>query len=357
VKDLNDSMQVMEAYGKAYTALSPLFSHFPFLTLLRRALQSHILIQTRHPITTAKLAHSLQMDEKDIISICLALDAYGILRKEQGFYILEDQWMILTDPALPFPLSHTLENVFAQAHVVEHMIEGRGDYWNLPSSIRLALAKGVTINPLSPYSPSIIRFLIEQTATQLHTRFLSGARYLEMGCGVAGGLLCLLQAYPALIAVGVDISEDVLDEAQRQASTLGVTERVNFVQSDVRNLVAREEYDVVFWSQFYFPTASRADALRVAMQALTPEGFLMAPLFEEPLTTRENIRSEEGKRFVLNRLTYGYWGIPAVGGEQLRVEIENSGFTDVQLIQTPLNRVVLARKGNHEQEMLERSPS
>jgi hypothetical protein len=342
MEDHPETIEVLAAYRKAYPALSPLMMSLPVLTLVRYALQSGMLLLARQPISPKDLADSLHLDETSVSHICLALTAHGILAQNSGFYYLEDRWIVLTDPILPFRLSDSIDYVFGQAQILDHLIEG--DFWEVPPNIRLALARGVTMNPASPHSPNIIRILIETTSADLHRRFLTGARCFEMGCGIAGGLLSRLQAYPKVTAVGVDLAQDLLEEAQRQAYSLGVDDRVHFIHDDVRNVTERESFDFVFWSQFFFPLTTRADSLRIALQVLKPGGFLMAPVFEEPPTTLEDLRSELGRRFTLNRLMYGKWGIPAVGGEALQREIEDAGFIDAHLIQTPINRVVLARR-------------
>jgi tRNA G46 methylase TrmB len=78
---------------------------------------------------------------------------------------------------------------------------------------RLAIAKGVTLDPASPYTPDLVKLLIENIP-ELGARLVSGGWYLELGCGVGGGLLSLLQAYPLLTAVGVEIAPDLVAEAQ-----------------------------------------------------------------------------------------------------------------------------------------------
>ncbi len=70
----------------------------------------------------------------------------------------------------------------------------------------------------------------------------------------------------------------------------------------------------------------------------------MAPAFLEPLLAGADPHSEEARDFAVNRLLYGAWGIPLTGAGALQSEIDEAGFVDVQLVQTPINRVVLARR-------------
>ena len=60
--------------------------------------------------------------------------------------------------------------------------------------------------------------------------------------------------------------------------SLGVSDRVSFIAGDACDFHAPAQFDAVFWSQSFFPTAVRAAALQVAYQSLKPGGFLVAAM-------------------------------------------------------------------------------
>lgn len=70
----------------------------------------------------------------------------------------------------------------------------------------------------------------------MHARLSAGERHLELGCGLAGRILCLLQAYPAMTAVGVERAPDLAAEARRRAERLGVADRFVVVVSDATSV-------------------------------------------------------------------------------------------------------------------------
>jgi SAM-dependent methyltransferase len=136
--------------------------------------------------------------------------------------------------------------------------------------------------------------LFEDFTPELHALLVDGERFLELGCGLAGRLLSLLQAYPSMTAVGVELAPDLLEEAQRRAQELGVADRVEFRATDAQEFTAEGLFDLVFWSQFFFPEASRAATLQVAWCSMRPRGYIGAPVRGEP-SLLDDLCSEQGR--------------------------------------------------------------
>jgi SAM-dependent methyltransferase len=342
MEDFAETIQLMKAYGEARAALDSL--DLTALALVRGALQGGLLTLAREPFTPTQFAEIVQLDKAHVAAVCAALDAYGILARDGDSYRLEDSWMVLTRSDLPFPLDTMIDFAFARAYILHDMIAGSSNYWTTSPELRLAFAKGVSPDPMSPHSPRLLQHRYQESSTEIHELFSAGARYLELGCGVAGALLSLLQAYPKVTAVGVELAQDLLEEAQRRAVSLGLEDHVQFINMDARDFRESKSFDIVFWSQFFFPTESRAAALQTAWRALKPGGFLYAPLAGEPLIASENLRTDAGKRFTLARLLYGQWGIPYRTDEDLEREIKDAGFSDVQLNKSPIGGGISARR-------------
>jgi SAM-dependent methyltransferase len=158
-------------------------------------------------------------------------------------------------------------------------------------------------------------------------------------------MLSFLQAYPKLTAVGVELAPDLLAVARQRALDLGVSDRVHFYEGDARDFQAPAQFDAVFWSQSFFPTASRAAALRVAYQSLKPGGLLLATLqMWEPSIITGSLHTKEGREYAITRIIHGGWGVPDAGAEALQQEIEAAGFIEAKAVTLPSRRRILARR-------------
>jgi cyclopropane fatty-acyl-phospholipid synthase-like methyltransferase len=142
---------------------------------------------------------------------------------------------------------------------------------------------------------------------------------LELGCGVAGRILTIMQAAPGLTAVGVELSPDLAAEAERRAAELGLRDRFTVVCADAADFTSDERFDRVFWSQFFFPSGSRAAALATAHRCLRRGGILSLPVADDDPAER------------LFRLLLASWGVPLRTPDELAAEIEEAGFVDVEV--------------------------
>ena len=118
------------------------------------------------------------------------------------------------------------------------------------------------------------------------SRARSGARVLDLGCGV--GRISLILAARGFDVVGLDYSVSYLREAKAKAKKLGLSDRARFVRGDMRQAtrhVGRNGFDLVislFNSFGYF--ARRADdrvVLRQVFRALKPGGAFVLNTLNE----------------------------------------------------------------------------
>ncbi|MCB0121827.1 MAG: class I SAM-dependent methyltransferase, partial [Caldilineaceae bacterium] len=269
-------------------------------------------------------------------------DAHEILIEREGHYRLADPWLVLTMPDSFKPFPDLIDFALTQMKMMANVAAGAEDYWTLAPGDRLVMAQGFAIDPTSSQAPAIA----EAMSQEVHAILAAGGHCLELGCGVSGMLLSRLRAYPKLTGVGVDRAQDLLDFAQQQAQELGVSERVQFFAGDVAAVHAPAQFDVVFWSQSFFPEDSRAAAQRVAFESLKPGGILNTRLLPwEPTVLTDDLRSEAGRAYALMQVMTGSWGIAPVATETLIQEITEAGFADVRLVVTsPARRDIVARR-------------
>jgi SAM-dependent methyltransferase len=336
-------VQIMQDYDEALRVLTPSIVHRQFLGLLRGAFISGLFSIARTPQTVPHFAAALNMDEERAIALFLALEAHGVLIRDGDYYQMDEHWATLSAPDTPIDFQALLDAADAAAQAIEHGVLGGDDYWTMPRDIRLALARGSTFDPTSPHPPVILEALLRNYVPEVHARLSAGGRYLELGCGIGGTLLSLLRAYPLMTAVGVELAGDVLSEARRQATTLGVSHRVVFYQGDARDFSEFAAFDVALWSHSFFPKPSRALTLQVVRYALKRGGFLLVPLLNDRPSEPEKTYADAGRQFLLQRVLYGGWGIPVLDAPEIQQEIEAAGFSATRMAATPLQRIVVAR--------------
>jgi protein-L-isoaspartate O-methyltransferase len=304
-----------------------------------------MLAIARTPVSPAQIAAAIHLDEARVIEFCYALDAHGVFVKENESYRLADNWAILTAPETPYSFQSVLDGTAARAKALEFAASSDTNFWTLTPDERMALAKASSgsINPFSPDSAILRQSLFRENVPELHAILTTGGKCLELGCGVAGGLLGTLCAYPKATAVGVEIAADLVVEARHRAVILGVNDRVVFWQGDAQEFNEREMFDYIFWSQFFFTPASRPQVLQVALNALKPGGILIAPVQGDSSVISERLHTEAGQGYTRSRVIFGSWGIPAQSSHELQLELETAGFENLRL-SALFNPVLVARR-------------
>jgi SAM-dependent methyltransferase len=333
---------VLPTYAEARSVLDPLLSAAQLLSLLQGTFRSGLLAATRTPASATQLAALTGIAESRVVNLCRALEAHEVLIQSAGQYRLADPWLVLTTPNSPFLFENILALTFTQMKILTNSAAGDEDYWALTSDDRLAVATGVTPNPASSQVLGMVAKAYKEHLPEIDQIFSEGGHYLELGCGAASAMLSYLQVHPKLTAVGVELAADLVALARQRALDLGVSDRVRFIEGDACDFHAPAQFDVVLWSQSFFPMAVRAAALQVAYQSLKPGGFLLAALQKREPTDR--LQTQEGREYTMLRLIRDGLGVPDVGAEALRQEIEAGGFIETKTITQLAPWRVLARR-------------
>ena len=106
------------------------------------------------------------------------------------------------------------------------------------------------------------------------------ARVLDIGCGSGWSSVTLAQAYPGVTVDGVDLNPGSIEAAQALAVAEDVTERVTFEVRDAATL-SGAGYDVATMFEMVHDLARPVEALRVAREALGPDGVVLVA--DEPV--------------------------------------------------------------------------
>lgn len=164
---------------------------------------------------------------------------------------------------------------------------GAPGFGRLAAADRRAAAEAVTVSPATASGRAMALSIIDDGLPEAAVLLRREARWLELGCGVAGMLLASAYQLPDLRGVGVDIAPDLLDIARGRAAELGLADRVRFTECDARTYADEVAYDLVFWSQGFFPPDTRKATLTNAYARLRPGGVLLCPVGPGDVTPNE----------------------------------------------------------------------
>ena len=263
-----------------------------------------------------------------LLAITDALTACEVLVVEDGAHRLAPAWAVVLSRTGLISRADLLGRFEVEAKVLEALGQG-SDYWSLSDADRVTYARGISPDPTNPMVVTMLSrgALADPDLAALR----EGGTLLELGCGVAGRSLALLQGIPALHVVGVELAEDLAAEARRRAEILGVADRFEVVVGDAVTFSRPGVFDVAFWSQFFFPTASRRGALEVLLESLRPGGIVEAPLAADFSTLRADPGGQQARSYAISRVIHASWGVPERTADQLAAELEDAGFVDVEI--------------------------
>lgn len=331
------------AYMAALRGLTPLFNSLDRFGLARGAWRAGFLRACAEPATALEVATGLGLDPTHVRRVLGALVAHGLLERHEERHVVSEAWRPLLLESPPMDLLDAWRYAEARSRMVEDAVAGGHDYWAAREEDRTAYAVGVAVDPESTHGVELIA--AGQAANPVLTQLLeNGGRYLELGCGTAGAMAATLQLHPHVSAVGVELSDDLVRIARGRAERLGLTDRMEVIHGDAADFDESDAFDFGFWSQFFFPEATRAGALATLLRSVRSGGAVMAPLMGDPVTSVEQLQTDDGREHAVDLVLHGSWGIPIRSPEELHAEFEAAGFVDAELVQLPFARVVLARR-------------
>lgn len=167
------------------------------------------------------------------------------------------------------------------------------------------------------------------------------ARVADLACGTGWSSIAMAQAYPKIVVEGLDLDEDAIAAARRNAEQMGVADRVRYSATDAALLPPENRYDLVTILEALHDMSQPVATLRTARALLTEDGTVLvadnrtAEEFTVPATERE--RQEYGWSLV--SCLPGAMGDPdtaATGAvmrpDTLRRYATEAGFTEVRIL-------------------------
>ncbi|GAB2847757.1 hypothetical protein GCM10027024_24080 [Microbacterium insulae] len=319
--------------------ITPLTSARSLFSILEQAERQGVLTALRDGATPGDVARAVKVSEDWVDAVCAALIVNGVADSDAGEIRLTPPWRALTAEDAFQPL----RNIFAQSRAIDMMLSTPdATYSTIAASERSAFAHSVSPNP---YSRELVaRIREDPLADPWFAPMHAGGRYLELGCGIAGRMLTMLQAMPRLHAVGVELDPVLADEARDRAADLGLADRVDIVTGDATTYRGDEAFDFGFWSQWFFPTATRADALASMFANLRTGGIVRSPVFGEHERMAHEPFGEHARQYSLDRVLLASWGVPERTPDQLATELAAAGFIDISAVRTDATTSIYARR-------------
>jgi len=112
-------------------------------------------------------------------------------------------------------------------------------------------------------------------AEKLARRGFEAGRILDAGCGFGATAVVLAQAFPQSEIVGIDLSEPLLELANRAALAAGLGERVAFEKADVQQIPYNAgSFDAVVSVQMLHIVENPVALLDEMERVLVPDGVL-----------------------------------------------------------------------------------
>jgi SAM-dependent methyltransferase len=101
------------------------------------------------------------------------------------------------------------------------------------------------------------------------------ARVLDVACGTGWASIAMAQAYPNITVDGLDLDQDAISAARRNAERAGVADRVRFSVADAADLGGAGGYHLVMIFEALHDMSRPVEVLRAARQVLSEDGTLL----------------------------------------------------------------------------------
>ena len=323
-------------FAEALGRLEELSRAAEVLALLRSASDTGLLSQLLDAVEP-----SVEGVAPERLNLVLALLAtYDVVERVPDGWRLTDGWRQLVAGETPFDTQAGLAFTRVRAGLLGDALAGGTRYGELDPADRLTTARAMSFDPTGPAGVGLVRASVTGHPGIL-AAVEAGGPVLELGCGIGSRMTALLLAFPQATGTGIELDPDLAAWGRARADRLGVGDRLTYVVADVTTWVPDRAYEVVQWSQFFFPHETREAALRTARAALVPGGWVQMPVVWDGGDLPPGVASQE---MATERLLLDVWGVPLRSVPEMEAELTEAGFVDVSA--EPAMGVTLVRARN-----------
>jgi len=171
---------------------------------------------------------------------------------------------------------------------------------------------------LSPGGP-------QEVAKVLEGSDISGKRVLDIGCGVGGIDILLINEYQAAHVTGIDVEEPVLVQSRHRADREGLSDRITYQLVEPGPLpFADETYNVVFSKDAMIHIPDKAALFKDVFRVLNPGGIFLA---SDWMRCDNNPPSKEMRAYIE---TEGL-SFDMAPPENYAAALQEAGFQDITL--------------------------
>jgi SAM-dependent methyltransferase len=148
-----------------------------------------------------------------------------------------------------------------------------------------------------------------------------GARFLDIGVGVARLAISLCRTWPEISVVGLDPFETPLAIARENVAAAKLDRRIELRRMGIEQLQEENAFDAVWLPVPFVPQLVLGDAIARAHAALKPDGWLLMAVLG-----REGSGEQQAAWAMMNAL----WGGPTLTKQSAIEAVSNAGFSEVK---------------------------
>jgi len=298
------------------------------------------LSRQREGATADEVANELRLDPQYTHVVLRAAYAGEVLEREDGRYRLAEHMdTLLLDRDAPGYLAGAVRTFVALRETFldlrDYSRTGKREWWNdfAPEWIDAVGENGQT------YYRRMINAVIPKLP-QAQERLETGARYLDLACGVCRGPAKVLAAYPRTTVTAVDCDAYTLRVAAEEMVERGLRDRFTFVESYLEDLTVDQPHDLAIINISLHEARDIERCVARVHDALGDGGVFLVSEFPFPA-------NESDTRSIPGRLMCGVQAFEAHIGCQLLPTssfvglLQGAGFRDVGAINvTPMHVVI-----------------
>jgi protein-L-isoaspartate O-methyltransferase len=297
------------------------------LSAIGALFESGLVEPLREPHTAEELAARCPGLSRGRIERCLAVAAVaGVVVADGLKYRLAPGVLPFSQPPMRGVLEGEIRSTLMQAMA---FLDSSSDPHPLPgwrhTSAALLQAQGDSSAMFAPMFKTNIVASLGDLAARLDR---PGARFLDVGVGVASLAIAMCRAWPELQVVGVDTFDVPLGLARRNLERAGLTHRVELRQTAIEELRDEASFDFVWMPSIFIPGAVLGAAAARVCAALRPGGWMLFPIGGLTAGADETARAV----FALNS---ELWGGPALSTAEAEALLKKAGFSTIRVLPGP----------------------